>query len=253
MPLDENGKRIDISKRVELSNCSYEFLAPENYISRPPMPCTYLFVVDISQRSNETGFLETIVETIQALIESQQFQGLPRTDIGLIAFDTSLHFISILETPVIYTITEDLAEIDLPAPKNEFLCNFEDCSKNMILGLEQIKTLPVAPQATAYKHALKAAFLLLKDQGGKILIFQSDTHLEAGHPKEIQLSSAPSFYKDFANDMNLHNISCDVFISASQYCNLFALAEVTKYTGGDAFYYPHFTKKQGQEKLQNEI
>jgi len=251
--LDENGKRSDLSKRPELNNCSYEAIAPEAYISKAPMACAFLFVVDISQRSKETGFLEVVCETIQSLIANEEFPGKPRTEIGIIGFDTSVHFVSLSGNPTIFTVSEEYAEIELPVPKEQFMVNLEDCGKNAAIALTQLQSLPVAPQSIAYRNALRAAYLLLKDQGGKVLLFQSDTHLEAGHPREIILSSTPEIYKVIANEFNHSCISVDAFISAAQYCNLFALGTISKFTGGEIYYYSHFTKKQGEEKLQNEI
>lgn len=43
--LDSNGQRRDRDQRPELSRCSVEFVAPGDYMVRPPQPPVYFFVI----------------------------------------------------------------------------------------------------------------------------------------------------------------------------------------------------------------
>ena len=43
--LDSNGQRRDKDTRPELSRCSVEFVAPGDYMVRPPQPPVYFFVI----------------------------------------------------------------------------------------------------------------------------------------------------------------------------------------------------------------
>lgn len=58
--LDANGRRIDSDQRPELSKGSVEFLAPTEYMVRPPMPPLYFFLIDVSLSAVRSGMLEVI-------------------------------------------------------------------------------------------------------------------------------------------------------------------------------------------------
>ncbi|KAH9308881.1 hypothetical protein KI387_036792, partial [Taxus chinensis] len=57
-PLDINGRRQDADKHPELSQGSVEFVAPTEYMVRPPMPPLYFFLIDVSQSAVRSGMLK---------------------------------------------------------------------------------------------------------------------------------------------------------------------------------------------------
>lgn len=59
-PLDANGKRRDAEERPELSKGSVEFVAPTEYMVRPPMPPVYFFLIDVSLSAIKTGMLQVM-------------------------------------------------------------------------------------------------------------------------------------------------------------------------------------------------
>lgn len=255
-PVDEEGKRKDISKRPELSSLSYDIMATEDYMSRPPMPCVYYFVVDISAVSRDTEYLDTICSAIQTLIEKEAIPGMPRTMVGILAYDTGLHFVNlnpIQGQPTIYTVTDAIDEIYLPLPYQNFLVPLDECSDLLISALEMIREMPTSPFSTAFRSAIVATYQVLYNQGGKAIFFLADSLVESGHPKDLVLDLQNPFYKEQANNMNIMNISCDLFITCSQYCNVQTISEISKFTGGDVYYYPNFRGKNSCEKLYNEI
>tara|TARA_B110000091_G_scaffold204562_1_gene239375 strand:+ start:2518 stop:3057 length:540 start_codon:yes stop_codon:yes gene_type:complete len=46
--LDASGKRSDVEQRPELIKGQVEYVAPQEYMVRPPQPPVYLFVLDVS-------------------------------------------------------------------------------------------------------------------------------------------------------------------------------------------------------------
>lgn len=56
--LDATGRRIDIDQRPELTKGSVEFVAPTEYMVRPPMPPLYFFLIDVSISAIRSGMLE---------------------------------------------------------------------------------------------------------------------------------------------------------------------------------------------------
>ena len=56
--LDENtGQRKDLDSRPELWSGSVDFIASSEYMSRPPLPPTYVFLLDVSQQAVDSGYL----------------------------------------------------------------------------------------------------------------------------------------------------------------------------------------------------
>jgi len=57
-PLDENGRRLDADDRPELSCGSVDFVAPTEYMVRPPMPPVYFFLIDVSLSAVKSGMVK---------------------------------------------------------------------------------------------------------------------------------------------------------------------------------------------------
>lgn len=48
----------DPSRRPEVKEATIEFIAPQEYMLRPPQPATYLWVLDVSRQAVDTGYLK---------------------------------------------------------------------------------------------------------------------------------------------------------------------------------------------------
>ena len=55
---------------MELRKGTVDFIASNEYMNRPPMPPTYVFVMDVSKPAIDTGYLNICVSTIKSIIES---------------------------------------------------------------------------------------------------------------------------------------------------------------------------------------
>ncbi|CAK0832601.1 unnamed protein product, partial [Prorocentrum cordatum] len=116
--LDETGKRTDRYQRPELSRGAIEYIAPGEYMVRPPQPPVFMFVIDVSYTAVVTGMLDTVVASIKEAILSGNLPGGSRTQIGIITFDTSLHFYNLnanLSQPQMLVVS-DLEDIFVPLP-----------------------------------------------------------------------------------------------------------------------------------------
>lgn len=98
--LDENGRRRDADERPELSCGSVEYVAPTEYMVRPPMPPVYFFLIDVSIAAVKCGMLKVAVETIKASLD--KLPGHPRTQIGFVTFDSTLHFYNLKVCYMVY-------------------------------------------------------------------------------------------------------------------------------------------------------
>lgn len=59
--MDSTGSRVDLDQRPELIKGSVEFIAPAEYMVRPPMPPLYFFLIDVSISAVQSGMLEVSV------------------------------------------------------------------------------------------------------------------------------------------------------------------------------------------------
>ena len=85
--------------RKELTEDNFEIYADEGYMIRPPMSPTYLFMIDISSSSFETGYLRTICECISSILQLDHLN--ERSMVGFILFDTAVHFVRCGEMPLV--------------------------------------------------------------------------------------------------------------------------------------------------------
>ncbi|KAK5887817.1 hypothetical protein CesoFtcFv8_016382 [Champsocephalus esox] len=231
-------------KRPEVQNATIEFIAPSEYMLRPPQPAAYLFVLDVSHNAVETGYLnvfcQSMLENINAL------PGDSRTKPQML-------------------IVSDIEDIFLPTP-DSLLVNLNEC-KELVQDL--LKSLPTLFQKTmetqsALGSALQAAFKLLSPTGGRMTIFQTQLpNLGVGalqsredpnqraSAKDIQhLSPATDFYKKLALDCSGQQVSVDLFLLSSQYCDLASLGCISRYSAGTVYYYPSYHHQRNPAQVE---
>uniref|UniRef100_A0A668AQJ8 SEC24 homolog A, COPII coat complex component n=1 Tax=Myripristis murdjan TaxID=586833 RepID=A0A668AQJ8_9TELE len=227
-------------KRPEVQNATIEFIAPSEYMLRPPQPAVYLFVLDVSHNAVETGYLNMVCQSLLDNINA--LPGDSRTKIGFITFDSTIHFYNLQEglSQPQMLIVSDIEDIFLPTP-DSLLVNLSEC-KELVQDL--LKSLPNLFEKTmetqsALGPALQAAFKLLSPTGGRMSVFQTQLpNLGVGalksredpnqraSAKDIQhLSPATDFYKKLALDCSGQQVAVDLFLLSAQYCDLASLGE----------------------------
>ncbi len=176
--LDSNGRRRDRDQRPELSKCSVEFVAPGDYMVRPPQPPVYFFVIDVSEAALHSGMLHSLVNAVKNCLDD--LPGTPRTQIGFITFDTHIHFYNLkasLSSPQMLVVS-DITDVIIPLPE-DLLVNLAD-SRTVVESL--LDSLPSmfkpqasgpAPGGSCTGPALMAAKRVISHLGGKMMLFQS--------------------------------------------------------------------------------
>ncbi|KAL5729064.1 Protein transport protein Sec24A [Ranunculus cassubicifolius] len=267
--LDASGRRTDLDQRPELTKGSVEFVAPTEYMVRAPMPPLYFFLIDVSVTAVRSGMLEIVAETIKSCLD--EMPGHPRTQIGFITFDSTLHFYNMkssLSQPQMMVVS-DLEDIFIPLP-DDLLVNLSE-SRNVVDGF--LDSLPSMFQdnvnvESAFGPALKAAFMVMSTLGGKLLIFQStlpslgagrlrlrgDDPRVYGTDREHALRlPEESFYKQMAADLTKYQIGVNVYTFSDKYTDVASLGTLAKYTGGQVYYYQGFQAEIHGEKLRYEL
>lgn len=258
-------------KRPEVQNPTIEFIAPSEYMLRPPQPAVYLFVLDVSHNAVETGYLDTVC---QSLLDSLSLlPGDTRTKIGFITFDSTVHFYNLqegLSQPQMLVVS-DIEDIFIPTP-DSLLVNLSECKElvqDLLKGLPQMFTRTLETQS-ALGPALQAAFKLLSPTGGRVSVFQTqlpsvgvgalksreDPNQRASAKDIPHLTPATDFYKKLALDCSGQQIAVDLFLLSGQYCDLASLACISKYSAGGVHYYPsyhHLHNPAQVEQLQRDL
>ncbi|XP_042013818.1 protein transport protein Sec24-like At3g07100 isoform X2 [Salvia splendens] len=267
--VDASGRRVDLDQRPELIKGSVEFIAPAEYMVRPPMPPLYFFLIDVSISAVKSGMLEVMAQTIRSCLDN--LPGSTRTQICFITYDSTIHFYNMkssLPQPQMMVIS-DLDDVFVPLP-DDLLVNLSE-SRSVVEAF--LDSLPSMFQEnmnveSAFGPALKAAFLVMSQLGGKLLIFQNTLpSLGAGHLKlrgdDIRIYGTDkehtirlpedSFYKQMAADFTKYQIAVNVYAFSDKYTDIASLGTLAKYTGGQVYYYPNFQASIHKDKLKHEL
>ncbi|XP_074647209.1 protein transport protein Sec24A-like [Tubulanus polymorphus] len=244
----------DPQRRPEIKSATIEFIAPSEYMLRPPQPAVYLFVLDVSYNALQTGYLAKFCGTLLDNID--RLPGDSRMQIGFITYDRSIHFYNLAEglSQPQMLIVSDIDDVFLPSPDN-LLANLHE-AKDLILDL--LNNLPSmfannTETGNALGAALQIAHKLMGSTGGRVTVVNSslpsagpgalkcreDPNERAG--KDVSnLGPATDFYKKMALDCSGQQIAVDLFMINSQYSDLASVVAVSKFSGGSIHYYPGF-------------
>nr|NVI77973.1 Sec24AB ortholog [Cucujiformia] len=255
----------DPSRRPEIKSSTIEYIAPAEYMLRPPQPAVYLFLLDISRLSIESGYLNVFCAVLQD--ELVNLPGDSRTQVGFITYDSSLHFFSFAEglSQPHEMMVLDIDDIFLPCPDN-LLVNLKD---RMELIRDFLNQLPTRynnsyDNYSALGAALQAAHKMMSATGGRVTVFQASLpNIGPGAltPREDpnqrasaevhNLKPANDFYKRLALDCSSQQIAVDLFIVNSQYVDIATISGISRFSGGCIHHFPLF--KFGRPMLTDKL
>nr|CAG4709772.1 unnamed protein product [Naegleria fowleri] len=260
-PTDMNGVRQDFFERPELTNGVYEYLAPQEYMSRPPQPPAYLFLIDSSFNSINGGLFQASVKAIKNCLKGLKEQS-PRTMIGIVCFDSKIHFFNLRSTLTQpqQLVVGELNESLLPLP-NDLLVNLEESYNLVEILLDKLEVMFRGSTSVecCLGSALNAAGRLIGRFGGKVSIFLSQlptigpnklTNRESlndyGNDKTEAklLQPVDNSYRDFALLFNKDQICCDLYCyaipeSTHSFLDIATLSSLSKFTGGSCKLYEY--------------
>ncbi|XP_051734121.1 protein transport protein Sec24A isoform X3 [Ctenopharyngodon idella] len=252
-------------KRPEVQNATIEFIAPSEYMLRPPQPAVYLFVLDVSHNAVETGYLDVVCQSLLDNLDS--LPGDTRTKIGFITFDSTIHFYNLQEglSQPQMLIVSDIDDVFLPTP-DSLLVNLNECRElvqDLLASLPQMFSRTMETQS-GLGPALQAAFKLLSPTGGRMSVFQTQLPTvgigalkpreepnQRAPAKDVQnLSPATDFYKKLALDCSGHHVAVDLFLLSAQYCDLSSLGCISRYSAGSVYFYPSYHKQHNPSQTE---
>ncbi|GFP98573.1 protein transport protein sec24-like cef [Phtheirospermum japonicum] len=172
--LGPDGRRRDADERPELCRGTVEFIASTEYMVRDPMPAVFFFLIDVSMNAIQTGATAAACSAINQVI-SDLPEG-PRTMVGIATFDSTIHFYNLkraLQQPLML-IVPDIQDVYTPLA-SDVIVQLAECRQHLEILLESIPTMFQNNRTadSAFGAATMAAFLAMKNTGGKLLVFQS--------------------------------------------------------------------------------
>ncbi len=262
-------KQLDRWARPELNHSVVEFVAPQEYMVRPPQPLVYLFLFDVSYASVTNGLLATaarcILESLDRIPNADR-----RTRLGFMAVDSSLHFFSIPRDdsengdPSMMVVS-DLDDAFLPTPA-DLLVTLTECRQNIENFLERLQDMFQSTQngGSCLGAALRAGHKLVSPVGGKLTVLSSSLpnigvgKLDMREDKKLLgtsketglLQTGNSFYKSFAVECSKNQVSIDMFLFSSQYQDVASLSNLPRYTGGQTYFYPGWNAARGEDAIK---
>jgi protein transport protein SEC24 len=289
--LADNNERRDKYERPELCRSVVEYLAPSEYMVRPPPPPAYFFVLDVSPQAVASGMLAHVAAAIKAVIfggeDNDEEQGLPggeRTQIGFLTYDTSVQYFNLSKRgrhkddsppqPQMLVVA-DLNELFVPLPPEDLLVNLEEHKDSVEAFLDALPTMFTASPRTNVQHesclgpALKAAFTIMKPIGGKMLVFdtmlpalpfdgqlkprEADPRVMGTDAETTLLRGQSTWYKDTAIEFSRAQISVDLFLTNYNYIDVATLSDLSKYTAGNLYTFPNFSSNQDGARMEADV
>ncbi|XP_024381127.1 protein transport protein SEC24 C [Physcomitrium patens] len=266
--LGPDGRRRDADMRPELSRGTVEFVAPKEYMVRPPMPQVFFFLVDVSVNAVSTGAVASACSAINRVLADLGDD--TRTLVGIATFDSTVHFYNLntsLQSPSMLVVP-DIQDVytprqtDLLVPLAEGRDHLEQLLET-IPSMFQNNRIPDA----ALGAAVKGAYLGMKATGGKLLVFQTVlpsvgfgalTAREAEskvNEKEAQKLLQPSdkILKTLALELAEFQVCVDLFLATQSFVDIASLAVLPRSTGGQIYYYHEFQAVVDSAKLYNDL
>ncbi|ORZ20742.1 hypothetical protein BCR42DRAFT_322049 [Absidia repens] len=263
-------QQADRWKRPELNYGCVEFVAPTEYMVRPPQAPAFVFVLDVSYSAVQSGMLATATRTLLDTLDRLPNEE-SRTNIAIITVDSSLHFYNfgtggdgVDESPQMLVVA-DLEDVFLPQPTGLFanLTRHKEGVKSLLEKLPDMFKDTVNVN-NALGPALQAAFKMLSANGGKIICLQStlpntgngalksreDVKLLGTAKETTLLNPASPFYKTFAVDCSRSQVACDMLIFGGQYADVATLSCLPHYTAGQTYYYPGFNASRSEDAIK---
>ncbi|KAJ6682859.1 VON WILLEBRAND FACTOR TYPE A-RELATED [Salix koriyanagi] len=270
--LGPDGRRRDADERPELCRGTVEFVATKEYMVRDPMPAVYFFLIDVSLHAIQTGATAAACSSISQVIADLP-EG-PRTMVGIATFDSTIHFYNLkraLQQPLML-IVPDIHDVYTPL-QTDVIVPLSECRQHLELLLESIPTMFQNSRIaeSSFSAAIKAAFLAMKNIGGKLLVFQSvlpsvgvgalsareaegRSNISTGEKEAHKLlQPADKTLKEMAIEFAEYQVCVDVFITTQTYVDIASISVIPKTTGGQVYYYYPFSAVSDPAKLYNDL
>ena len=255
---------VDIlTSRIETKNYVFDYLVPDGGPFQPEFAPIYVFMIDVSYNSVQTGLLNN---TMEALSESLEL--IPNKEgnakVSVICVDDKLHFFKLTKLRTKDVETEkygftmlDVADINepwLPQTPQEFLIPLRGNETafrslfrkiSLIFASNPVKDFTLLPALNIIKS-------IFDDIGGKLTVFAASEPSNKGHEpssyldKSKMATTGGDSYKELALEYNKLQISTDFILLLDNYVNIEALTRLSEWTGGQTYAYRSLDLDKGK-------
>ena len=283
--LDKNGIRLDINTKPELCCGSYEFKTNKSYWKKNKIPthAFFIFLIETSLSSIETGFLTSCIESLKDVITNELFYNGDKVKISIITYNINVDFYSYgdkFTRPQMLTVTDE--PTFLPTSKINLVLSIDEDKDKILQILDLIQNTFITNNSNTNTNvnnnlinnckdsdkifaALNGAYLLGRNLGAKVLIFSSSNilgtlpkmigGLDKNATKEQLAYSCHDKRKIETMGINLtnENMSIDLFVSAEKEIKLLTLFQLCEYTNGNLYFYKKFKFDLHYKNIFNQI
>ncbi|KAG9221872.1 COPII coat Sec23p-Sfb3p heterodimer component [Pleurotus ostreatus] len=285
--LGANLMRLDHEQRPELNKGTVDFAVNEEYwasqpletLSKPyvavepaptgprqPAPMDYIFALDISFESIQSGFAHSACSSIRKILYGGlDDDGRPidavfplNSKVAFITYDRALHFydLSAVDGQAPMLVVSDIDEVFIPLRAGVFVPPQENRAK-----IEQLlEALPTRHQETAIREAVMGSAVLaslaaLAGRGGQVIMFQSCMPTVGpgalkGTPDEQKLYDSDKektlftprdkWWLDLGESCVDEGVAISMFLGMSRYIDVGSIGAVASLSGGEIYYHPRF-------------
>lgn len=259
--------------RVELQEGLIEFIAPTEYLARPAMEVTYVFLIDVLSSAITCGLTSTVTRIVcDCLSLIPNYQGTSR--VAFMGINSSVHFIKFSDADdddCEMLVVSDLESPFLPVPHGVCvnLVQYRDTIERMLHRFASFFE-DCGDHDLAFGAAARAAQAIISDTGGKIMAFMAtipnagpgkltvrEDARVLGKPKEARalLLPATEYYKQFALECSATQVLFDMFLMGAGYHDVATLSDLARFTAGQTRYYPSWLSAHASDvaKLTHEL
>ena len=264
-------KNIDINTLKKIENKSedvYDIFANSDYIENAPMSSNFIFILDTTSKSINSGALKIFIETIRYIIDNHYFINEERTFVSFITFNNI--GVSFYKVNQIFEISGD--EPFIPDNKKNLIFPVDDNSdiiNNILDNINNLYNINNTNNNISNKEsehllfAIECGKLLLHNKGGKLIVLNSSNNWknkiklyeEIYYQNKNNNNEENNPFINFGKSLTKYQISCDIFqlqINGEMQDNQI-LINICNYSNGNFLFYKNFNENIHYKNLFNNI
>lgn len=261
----QTGMRMDREQRPELTHCSVDFQATPEFLTSPPRRQVFILLLDCSHAAVASGLLSSMCSG--ALRALEQLKTEEQLQMGIIGYDSLVHFFRVTETDEPEMISSPdivndvsrivdnfhLAGVELPCPVRELVVSVKDGYKHLRHVLTKLPTMfgMQSEAGCAFGPALNAVMTVLSNSGGKVIAGLTSNPVEgegavkprfdmtklSNQPKEHTVCQAGTeWYKNRALSCSAMSISVDLVVAGTFVTEFASILPIARYTSGHVYH-----------------
>ncbi|KIY47838.1 vWA-like protein [Fistulina hepatica ATCC 64428] len=288
--LDGNMRRLDQDQRSELNKGTVDFIVSEEYWatnrpppisspfssllpppsgSRQPQPMKFVFILDVSHHSVETGFLHSACAVLRSVLFDENRIFPVASEVAFITCDGTIQFYDLSKDDPPMLVVADLEDVFLPLQKGMFAnpVDRRTVIENLLAAIP-LRAADTVSRSSALGSALEGAIASLVGCGGSVVAFQSvmpSVGIGAlhGQPNEMELYDSDKektlfqprdpAWRRIADQCSDEGIGVSMFLVPSQFMDIGSIGAVSSVTGGQLFYHPRFEPQKDGAIMESQL